>query len=91
MSILSEAEKINPKCVKCHSTAANIKAEGVSCESCHGPGSIYKSSVIMKDKIKSKASGLIMPTKEVCIKCHNSESPKFKGFDYDKYKAMIAH
>lgn len=91
MSVLSEADKVNPKCVKCHSTAANIKAEGVSCESCHGAGSMYKFPAIMKDKVKSAANGLIVPSKKVCIKCHNSESPNFKGFDYDKYKAMIVH
>ena len=40
-------------CTKCHSTAASInpdlnagvkETEGVSCESCHGPGSKYKSN-----------------------------------------------
>jgi DnaJ-class molecular chaperone len=41
----------DPACIKCHSTVGHIDQslvagikidEGVSCESCHGPGSMYK-------------------------------------------------
>lgn len=100
MESLKGAEKNDPKCLKCHSTAAankdlaaaSIKVEeGVSCESCHGPGSKYKSMAIMKDAAKAKDAGLVMPDEKVCTGCHNSESPNFKGFDYAKYKAQIAH
>ena len=45
----------------------------------------------MKDSAKAKANGLISPTEAVCKKCHNSESPNFKGFDFAKYKAKITH
>ncbi len=90
----------DPKCLKCHTTTGHIdedlnisltEKEGVSCESCHGPGSVYKSNAIMKSREKSLESGLILPTKEVCVKCHNKESPTFKGFDYDEYVKKIAH
>jgi hypothetical protein len=90
----------NPKCLKCHATAFGLKLggaqtitmeEGVSCESCHGPGSKYKSPTIMKDLAKAKEAGLIIPDEALCKKCHNSESPNFKGFDYKKYLAQIAH
>lgn len=100
MDALKGDEKKDPKCLKCHSTyyavdesliATLTEDEGVSCESCHGPGSRYKSNSIMKDKEKAMENGLIMPTKEVCITCHNSESPTFKGFDYDEYVKKIAH
>ena len=93
-------EKNDPKCLKCHSTAASVdksliatlKAdEGVSCESCHGPGSAYKSAGIMKNQKLSLAKGLIIPDESVCVKCHNDESPTFKGFNYDEYVAKIAH
>src|SRR5512135_3809396 len=37
----------SPMCLKCHSPlaakVAELKAEGVTCEVCHGPGSAYKS------------------------------------------------
>jgi hypothetical protein len=88
------------KCLKCHSTfdavAANLRGgilatEGVSCESCHGPGSGYKSPTVMKDLALSKKNGLIVPTKEVCLKCHNKENPFFKEFNFDAAYAKIAH
>jgi hypothetical protein len=87
-------------CLKCHATFAEFDKslhqgikldEGVSCESCHGPGSVYKSMSIMKSREKSLANGLIIPTKEVCVKCHNEESPTFKGFNYEEYVARISH
>lgn len=88
------------KCLKCHSTfdaaAANLRGgilatEGVSCESCHGPGSAYKSPTIMKDLAMSKKNGLIEPNKEVCLKCHNKENPFFKEFSFETASAKIAH
>jgi len=101
MESLNDEEKENPNCTKCHSTAASVDEDlltdyitvedGVSCESCHGPGSVYKNMKIMKSREQSLANGLILPTAEVCEKCHNDESPTFKGFDYDEYVAKIAH
>jgi len=88
------------KCLKCHATAghadkslqAGIKVdEGVSCESCHGPGSVYKNMAIMKSREKSMENGLILPTKEVCESCHNKENPFYKPFDFDAAYAKIAH
>lgn len=91
----------SPECLKCHVTGFGVKddlkeasfniAEGVGCETCHGAGSDYKGISVMKDKQKSIDAGLIVPTKDVCVKCHNSESPNFTGFDYDKYYKEIAH
>ena len=100
MESLKGADAKNPKCLKCHSTAASVSEdlwagikvnEGVSCESCHGPGSRYKSMSIMKNRAKALASGMIIPDEKLCKKCHNSESPTFKGFDYKTYLAKIAH
>ena len=90
-----------PQCVKCHVvgygedaslfTESFIKADGVQCEACHGAGSDYLGLSVMKDKAKAIAAGLIIPTKETCVKCHNPESPNYKEFDYDKYYSKIAH
>ncbi len=100
MESLKGDEKNDPKCLKCHSTAARVDKslvatikveEGVSCESCHGPGSVYKSAAIMKNQKLALSKGMILPTEEVCIQCHNSESPTFKGFNYKEYTAKIAH
>jgi hypothetical protein len=88
------------KCLRCHSTYDRVDAklrggilqeEGVSCESCHGPGSSYKSPTIMKNLEQSKAMGLIVPDKQLCLHCHNKENPSFKEFNYETYSAKIAH
>ena len=98
-SDLKPADQKNAKCLKCHSTSAgadqdlvatNTVEEGVSCESCHGPGSAYKTATNMK-KEKAMTLGMIEPKEAVCVKCHNKESPNFKGFNYKEYAAKIAH
>ena len=100
LKVLKGDELKNPKCLKCHSTAASVDAsllagitetEGVSCESCHGPGSLYKTATIMKDQAAALAKGMTLPEEKVCKKCHNPESPTFKGFNYKEMVAKIAH
>jgi hypothetical protein len=100
MESLKGADATNPKCLKCHSTAASVDKsliasikveEGVSCESCHGPGSVYKSAAIMKNVKMAQTKGLIIPDEKVCKQCHNEESPHYKGFNFEEYKAKIAH
>jgi len=87
-------------CIKCHSTFGaidqNLNAgvkitEGVSCESCHGAGSGYKSATVMKDQAKSIAKGLIVPDKKVCVGCHNEDNPFHKAFNYEESVKKIAH
>ena len=100
LKVLSEAERKDPKCVKCHSTAAAVDAslietltfdEGISCESCHGPGSAYKAIPVMKDRAQSIQKGLILPDEKVCRKCHNAESPHYKEFNFEEFYAKIKH
>lgn len=88
------------KCLKCHSSFDRADAklrggilpeEGVSCESCHGPGSSYKSPTIMKNPEQAKTMGLIVPDKQLCLQCHNKENPFFKEFNYEACSAKIAH
>lgn len=90
----------DPACISCHSTVGGVDAklvasakmaEGVSCESCHGPGSMYKGASVMKNRDLAMQKGMILPTKEVCIACHNEKSPTYKPFNYDEKVAMIAH
>ena len=95
-----------PECMKCHSTAWGMSAEalaaskitleeGVSCESCHGPGSGYYKKKTMEKitagTIDGTTLGLTMPTEAVCVACHNDESPGFKGFDFKEFFPKIAH
>lgn len=88
-------------CLKCHVTNADASMtletfsikDGVQCETCHGPGSEYKSMSVMKDKQKAMENGLILHTEKAmfCTGCHNENSPTFKSFDYDSFWAKIKH
>lgn len=100
MESLSAEEAKDPNCIKCHSTVGHVDPdyviglkieEGVSCETCHGPGSGYKSNTVMKSREKSIEKGLIIPDEQLCKTCHNEESPHFKGFDYAEYLKKIEH
>lgn len=90
----------DPKCLKCHSTYEKagsalrggiLPDESVSCESCHGPGSTYKSPTIMKNQKLALSSGLVLPDNKVCVGCHNKDNPFFKEFNFETYVAKIAH
>lgn len=93
------------QCLKCHVTGHGAEAaslvgppagkykveDGVGCESCHGPGSLYKAMAVMKDPAQAKAKGLVDPTEGVCKKCHNAESPTAKAFVFAEMAKKIAH
>lgn len=95
----------SPECLKCHVTAYAVSEdlkgesltmeEGVSCEACHGGGSAYcKMSTMMKvaaGTMDGHEVGLITPTEELCLKCHNEKSPTFKGFDFKARYTEILH
>lgn len=93
------------ECLACHVTAHGVAAEllgtkysieeGVSCESCHGAGGNYYKKTTMASitsgEIEGASVGLVTPTEETCVKCHNDKSPSFEGFDFAEYSAKIAH
>ena len=98
---LKTAPQESPECLSCHVTghgkpeeafaATFVKEDGVGCESCHGPGSAYMAMKVMKDPEAAKAAGLTTIDEKTCTACHNEESPTFKGFDFEKYVAKVAH
>jgi len=92
------------ECLKCHVTGHGVDsrlikyeldpADGVQCESCHGPGSDYRKKSVMSDQKKSVAKGMVLQSEAVCVTCHNDESPSWDPnmkFDYDTAKELIAH
>lgn len=88
----------DPKCLKCHAPLAEkapeLKAEGVSCETCHGPGSAYRKLNIMKDKAEAAKNGLILygspeAIKAQCLKCH--ENPHGISFDFASAWDKVKH
>ena len=83
-------------CLKCHSTGGGktqeLKEEGVGCEACHGPGSIYSEMSIHVNYTnresaynKSIKYGMypilgikhLKKREKLCLHCHNSDRPCF--------------
>ncbi len=97
-----------PECLSCHVTGKDEKspvydakfsnAEGVGCESCHGPGSGYKTVHIKKENLqKAAAAGMALPkvadgsAEKQCKNCHNKKSPTYKEFKFAAAWKQIAH
>lgn len=100
-------------CLKCHSTAYYFTEElksdavavedGVSCESCHGPGADYKKKSIMESHDDAVAAGMVADAKTRCVLCHNESSATWNperytkadgtktGFDLDQAYEKIKH
>ena len=98
---ITTAPEETDQCLKCHITGHGVKAEllikkydkteGITCESCHGPGSDYKKPHL-KDLAKARTLGLLDPSSpDMCKQCHNEESPTYKEFKYEEKLAIIAH
>lgn len=112
---LSEPPEQSDACLRCHVTAHGVPptqiahqldpADGVQCESCHGPGRDYRKKKIMSDPERAAAKGLWDAENDatICTRCHNPESPTFDperytladgstaGFDFPQAVARIAH
>ena len=97
-----------PECLQCHVTGADAAtgkcpdkiqaADGVQCESCHGPASLHTAEgkkFKSGDKTAEPAKKINgHPTADTCKKCHNEKNPTAKAgeaFDFDKMKAKIDH
>jgi len=88
-------------CLKCHTTTYEVEAkwlrgltlqEGVSCESCHGPGGHYWRTEIMKNPEEARAKGLRLPADEdFCITCHNDGCPCYQPLDLAEGMKTIKH
>jgi hypothetical protein len=88
---LAKPPSESPECLKCHVTGydaakaaapARIKAEdGLSCENCHGPGSLHitdAKDVVAKKKTADQVdwkAHIITVEEARCRECHNEESP----------------
>ncbi|MEN8154637.1 MAG: multiheme c-type cytochrome [Acidobacteriota bacterium] len=103
--LVEDGKADDPYCLVCHTTgfneggykmgapdSYNDKFKGVQCEECHGPGSDYMKSAIMKNRKKAIAKGLKVPDKKHCIKCHDKKKyPWAKDFNYSKRLKKIDH
>jgi hypothetical protein len=83
----------NDNCETCHDvqfaswseTAHAARKPPLDCESCHGPGSEYSKNSVMKDPVKARAAGLVIPERSFCSKCHT------KGVTEEFLKKAHAH
>jgi predicted CXXCH cytochrome family protein len=79
---LSSTEQEQP-CVECHVTGLKARVidgrkvlnRGVQCEACHGAGAAHVANGSVIGLVKT-------PAESLCVECHSSKSPKFKGFYY---------
>ncbi|MGB7062560.1 MAG: multiheme c-type cytochrome [Candidatus Zixiibacteriota bacterium] len=85
-------------CLKCHVTGFGLPAtdkysmgEGVTCEACHGPGEHYDDIRVMTKPELYEQKGMIVPDEELCVTCHNQESPTYKEFKYKDAFKLIEH
>jgi hypothetical protein len=85
-------------CLKCHVTGFGLPAtakysmeEGVTCEACHGPGEHYDDIRVMTKPDLYEQNGMIKPDEDLCVTCHNQESPTYKPFNYDEAYKLIEH
>ncbi len=56
--------------------------EGISCESCHGAGSMYQKKKTMEVFDASVKAGLNPHPEESCVKCHNKDNPNWNPQKY---------
>ena len=85
------------RCLLCHVTGRQDDdtlladsfrpEEGVSCEACHGPGSLYVDPEIMTDREAFIANGGRIPDETTCRNCHR----RSEQFDYAEMWPKIAH
>ena len=72
-------------CLGCHATGARAEEwekdetffaeDGVQCEKCHGPGSEYMNAAVMSNRQAAEKAGLMMPTTDDCMGCHQVKHP----------------
>ena len=89
---LSAGDQANA-CAACHVTGSampltvdgKILNAGVQCEACHGPGREHAESA----KAGTPTKFAKKPGEALCLQCHNSKSPRFKGFFYAAMKPLV--
>ena len=95
-------------CLGCHVTAYDVPAaqkdekfeaaQGVQCESCHGPGGRHVGRRLEQLENESLTLVLIprgevvaVPPARTCQHCHNESSPTYKPLNYAESLKKISH
>jgi hypothetical protein len=77
------------------------QTQGVQCESCHGAGGKHVEARMAAEEPEEGAADALVeipkdeivakPTADMCIKCHNKESPNYKPFSFPHFFKHVAH
>jgi YVTN family beta-propeller protein len=96
---IKDSPSQTPHCLYCHAPEWAYTKEsflegadprdGVTCESCHGPGSQYSPEAVMRDKTAARAAGLWKVDRSTCMRCHKDAHGR--KFDYDQAATKISH
>lgn len=81
----------DPRCTVCHAPDPERGAQGVSCESCHGPGQYYAVGYVMRDAELARAVGLAEVGEKTCLVCHTESAPSLGRFEYARKVQLIEH
>jgi len=89
------------RCLRCHTTAFGENAdllasgyrreEGVQCEACHGPGSLYRALKVMMERERAVANGLWEIDETLCKRCHVQDCHPVGEFKYAERLGKIDH
>jgi hypothetical protein len=92
-----ENPREDSRCTLCHVTGAQDpdalfaasfdEGEGVGCESCHGPGSLYMAAEVMSDHDAFTAAGGRTPNEQTCRGCHRNP----ETFNFADWWPRIEH
>jgi len=106
LSGIPQEPQESPMCLGCHATGAHAEdwqkdetfhvEDGVQCEKCHGPGSEYMDLRTMIDRDAAERAGLMMPTRQDCMNCHQVKGShvavhQLPALDIDQAWQRIAH
>jgi len=85
------------RCLICHVTGAQdpnalyagsfSESEGIGCESCHGPGSLYMDAATMSNHEAFLAAGGRTPDESTCRSCHRNPD----RFEFHEWWPRVAH
>jgi len=106
LSGIPQEPQESPMCLGCHATGAHVEEwekdetfstlDGVQCEKCHGPGSEYIDTTVMMDRKAALEAGLVIPTVQDCMGCHDVKGShvavhKLPKLDIMQAMSDIAH
>ena len=90
--MLEPADRADPRCLGCHTTANRDGHRGVQCESCHGGARDWWPDFVMRDPHLARALGMRSGAEAgTCARCHTPETPSIEPFDLKRALPRVDH